>query len=414
MLGVACNTCYIWDAFTGIELSRLKGHSEIARAMFSPCGKYIASTAWDHTVQLWRTSDGSCITVLSDHEGRVTHVVFSSDGETLSSADFGGRVIIRRIRDIIPPIHTQDRTPLITPSLPPVVDPTQHPSPLLDGCTCISPDEETDPEKLRRTPECEEVGEPEERGFNGGAASSGRLEPQQSTAGTSVKRGSSLVDSMTTKFEPVAAGGGVSMSSARLSPVTPVEREALGAQRQPPAHEAQENVSGTVPMQGPTTAGWEYEKRIEGDVVDSGRLGLRQPIANASIRRDEVFGDEAAEGNSPTAYDANLEARSSSEACGAAVEDLSTHAVWPSLLTPTERDAVSRGCPPTREVQNGVNSAARGQVRTRATLTFELAENADASTASATMLPGKWTKTKRHDPPSRSPSPSPSKRSRMA
>ncbi|KAM5540189.1 hypothetical protein V8D89_006008 [Ganoderma adspersum] len=52
----------IWDARTGTALSVLEQHERrVSQALFSPCGQYIASASLDGTVRLWRTSDGSVV-----------------------------------------------------------------------------------------------------------------------------------------------------------------------------------------------------------------------------------------------------------------------------------------------------------------------------------------------------------------
>ncbi len=129
VLGVVGDTCYIWDASTGIKLFQLKGHKEdVTTAKLSPCGKYIASASRDETVRLWKTSDGSCLATLVEHRGSAEHIVFSPDGKTLSSAGRDRMVIIRRMHDIIQPLDRQDDYPLIAPSSPAIVDLIPHPS----------------------------------------------------------------------------------------------------------------------------------------------------------------------------------------------------------------------------------------------------------------------------------------------
>ena len=93
----------LWDAHTGVELLPLAGHTkQICMVCFSPCGRYVASASKDGTVRLWRTSDGSCIVIFTEHKGKVEHVRFSSDGKALVSGGWEGSVIIRQMCNILP------------------------------------------------------------------------------------------------------------------------------------------------------------------------------------------------------------------------------------------------------------------------------------------------------------------------
>ena len=377
------NTCYVWDASTGIGLFQLEGCLGcVPIATFSPCGKYIASAPTNKTVLLWRTSDWSCLANLSDREHSVSHVAFSPDGKMLLSAHDDGQVIIQRMRDIIPPLNTQDDPLLIAPFPPSVVNLTPHPFPLPDGRTGISPDEETGPDELGPTPqECEEVSELEERRIEGDSAGCGITDacidwdeeneeraakdsPIADDQGAGLAARSSFGDSMatTSMSGSIAFDSDVSMSSARLLCVTVVEREALGIQGQPPAREAVKDVDGIAPPRALVTAGQENKEHIEGNAVDSGGWGLREPIAGAAIPRDDGGDESVVEGNSLTADSLNLDARTSSEAREAAVEDLLTDAARPSLPTPIEREASkTQGQPPTREAQEDASGEDRVQ-----------------------------------------------------
>src|SRR5262249_49126814 len=47
-------TVRIWDAVTGQEVMALRGHQQGVRAtVFSPDGRYLASTSWDANLKVW-------------------------------------------------------------------------------------------------------------------------------------------------------------------------------------------------------------------------------------------------------------------------------------------------------------------------------------------------------------------------
>lgn len=111
VLGVSATfryAVYVWEASTGIELVRLTQDTKsFLKARFSPCGRYIASTASDEAAWLWRTTDGSRMARFPQHGGVVDHIAFSPDGRKLSSGARNGKVCIKKMRDIIP-VEEQD------------------------------------------------------------------------------------------------------------------------------------------------------------------------------------------------------------------------------------------------------------------------------------------------------------------
>ena len=93
----------IWDVNTGAVVTSCKGHVFRVRvACFSACGKYIASTAQDSTVKVWKASDGSCLETFFEPRSSVWSMAFTPDGNMLWTGDIYGTVIGYRILDVVP------------------------------------------------------------------------------------------------------------------------------------------------------------------------------------------------------------------------------------------------------------------------------------------------------------------------
>ncbi len=93
----------------------LRGHTAwVTAAYISPCERYIATTSLDCTVRLWSTRDGELLWTFHDYETPVSHLVFASDGKSLASADYDGRVRIRLlatyVRDVPLAVSSVDNT----------------------------------------------------------------------------------------------------------------------------------------------------------------------------------------------------------------------------------------------------------------------------------------------------------------
>ena len=88
-------TVKVWNAVTGQEMLRLKGHAgDVESVAFSPDGQRIISGGQDGTVKVWDAATGQETLTLKGHKGWVFGVAFSSDGRRIVSGDKDGTVIV--------------------------------------------------------------------------------------------------------------------------------------------------------------------------------------------------------------------------------------------------------------------------------------------------------------------------------
>src|SRR5262249_46003029 len=91
------HTIKVWDVAEGKKpVARgkqpkppltIQRHSDVvSQVCFSPDGRYIASASWDGIVGLWDSSTGKEVRTYRGHTGNVNSVAFSPDGESLASA----------------------------------------------------------------------------------------------------------------------------------------------------------------------------------------------------------------------------------------------------------------------------------------------------------------------------------------
>lgn len=76
----------IWDAQTGTQLQRCRGHKHWTWAVaFSPDGQYLASASDDYHVKLWDVKTGQCLQTYAGHTNSINAVTFSPNGQILAS-----------------------------------------------------------------------------------------------------------------------------------------------------------------------------------------------------------------------------------------------------------------------------------------------------------------------------------------
>jgi RNA polymerase sigma factor (sigma-70 family) len=83
-------TASLWDAATGKEQQRFRGHTgRIFAVAISADGKMVATGSEDRTIRLWDAATAQelrCLDGHRNHEGKINAVAFSPDGKMLASA----------------------------------------------------------------------------------------------------------------------------------------------------------------------------------------------------------------------------------------------------------------------------------------------------------------------------------------
>lgn len=104
---------YILEAQTGKELRKLEGHTDsVTHAVFSPDGKRIVTTSWDHTVRVWNVETGEELQKLEGHTDGVTHAAFSPDGKYIVSTSVDKTIRIWQV-DSLPGFFSVEKMKMI-------------------------------------------------------------------------------------------------------------------------------------------------------------------------------------------------------------------------------------------------------------------------------------------------------------
>lgn len=87
---------HIYDALSGGVIRNFKGESGNVRfTSFSPNGKYIAAALWDdHSIMIWDIDRNCCIDTIHAHDGAVSCVRYSEDGQFIVSASHDNTIKI--------------------------------------------------------------------------------------------------------------------------------------------------------------------------------------------------------------------------------------------------------------------------------------------------------------------------------
>ncbi len=83
----------IWNVGDGSQVQEFRGHKDsLYSACFSPDGKIVATSSYDHDIKLWDVESGKELKTLTGHNGPVFEIAFRPDGKLLASAS-GDRTV---------------------------------------------------------------------------------------------------------------------------------------------------------------------------------------------------------------------------------------------------------------------------------------------------------------------------------
>jgi WD40 repeat protein len=88
LLSGADTTARFWDALNGRILETINAATSVTTVTVSPDGQLVALPGTNHTIKIYRTSDGMLLQTLVGHTQDVTGLAFSHDGTLLASGAF--------------------------------------------------------------------------------------------------------------------------------------------------------------------------------------------------------------------------------------------------------------------------------------------------------------------------------------
>lgn len=85
----------VWDAVTGVIVTRLKGHSKgVLSVAVTPDGSSLVSGSADRTIRVWDAESGTAVATFKGHSGAVKSVALSPDGSRVASGSEDKTVIL--------------------------------------------------------------------------------------------------------------------------------------------------------------------------------------------------------------------------------------------------------------------------------------------------------------------------------
>jgi hypothetical protein len=93
----------VWEVVTGTEMGRLASRDGFTLALaVSPDGRLVASGGLDRVVRLWDLASGKEVRKLEGHQGAVLAVAFSADGRRLISGSRDTTALIWDVASVLP------------------------------------------------------------------------------------------------------------------------------------------------------------------------------------------------------------------------------------------------------------------------------------------------------------------------
>jgi len=90
-------TIDVWDVATGQRSKTIDYGGTIRDVTFSPDGRQIASSSWDHTARVWDIESGDELATLEGHRAGVMCIAYSPDGTMIATGDKDSTIKLWRV-----------------------------------------------------------------------------------------------------------------------------------------------------------------------------------------------------------------------------------------------------------------------------------------------------------------------------